>query len=96
MAATDKADVPTLMAAYETYANALGPLKAIEELTTSFILQTYPKSLLDKMASTGGNLLGIDPLDEPLMSILTLSFWQSKEDYDNIQSTLKGVIKAVD
>lgn len=84
------------MAAYETYVNALGPLKAIEGLTTSFTLQAYPKSLLEKTASRGGNSLGIDPLDGPLMSILLLSFWQNKEDDDKIHSTFKGVIEAVD
>ena len=86
MNTTVKADVPTLMAAYETYVNALGPLKAIEGLTTSFTLQAYPKSLLDKTASAGGNSLGIDPSDGPLMSILILSFWQNKEDDDKINS----------
>jgi hypothetical protein len=84
------------MAAYETYVNALGPLKAIEGLTTSFTLQAYPKSLLDKTASFGGNSLGIDPLDGPLMSILILSFWQNQEDDEKIHSTFKGVINAVD
>lgn len=96
MNTTVKADVPTLMAAYETYVNALGPLKAIEGLTTSFTLQAYPKSLLDKTASAGGNSLGIDPSDGPLMSILILSFWQNKEDDDKINSTFKRVIEAVD
>lgn len=84
------------MAAYETYVNALGPLKAIEGFTTSFTLQAYPKSLLEKTASRGGNSLGIDPLDGPLMSILLLSFWQNKEDDNKIHSTFKGVIEAVD
>ncbi|KAI1877389.1 hypothetical protein JX265_003397 [Neoarthrinium moseri] len=93
---TVKADVHTLMAAYGTYVNALGPLKVIEGLTTSFTLQAYPKSLLDKTASAGGNSLGIDPLDGPLMSILILSFWQNKEDDEKIHSTFKGVIEAVD
>jgi hypothetical protein len=96
MNTTVKADVPTLMAAYEIYVNALGPLKAAEGLTTSFTLQAYPKSLLDKTAPAGGNSLGIDPQDGPLMSILILSFWQNKEDDDKIHSTFKGVIEAVD
>ncbi|KAI1170499.1 hypothetical protein F4777DRAFT_110779 [Nemania sp. FL0916] len=96
MNTTVKADVPTLMAAYEIYVDALGPLKSVEGLTTSFTLQAYPKSLLDKTASAGGNSLGIDPLDGPLMSILILSFWQNKEDDGKIHSTFKGVIEAVD
>jgi len=67
------------MAAYEIYVNALQSLKTIEGLTTSFTLQAYPKSLLEKTASLGGNSLGIDPSEGPLMSILILSFWQNKE-----------------
>ena len=96
MNTTVKADVPTVMAANEIYVHALGPLKAAEGLTTSFTLQAYPKSLLDKTAPAGGNSLGIDTQDGPLMSILILSFWQNKEDDDKIHSTFKGVIEAVD
>lgn len=84
------------MAAYKTYVNALGPLKAIEGLTTSFTLQAYPKSLLDKTASAGGNSLGIDSSEGPLMSILILSFWQNKVDDDKIHSTFQDVIEAID
>lgn len=93
---TVKADVPTLMAAYEIYVNALGPLKSAEDLTTSFTLQAYPTSLLDKTALAGGNSLGIAPQDGPLMSILILSFWKNKDDDERIHSTFKGVIEAVD
>jgi len=84
------------MAAYELYVNALQSLKTIEGLTTSFTLQAYPKSLLEKTASLGGNSLGIDPSEGPLMSILILSFWQNKEDDDKLLSTFKGAIEAID
>ncbi|KAG8162337.1 hypothetical protein KVR01_008102 [Diaporthe batatas] len=96
MNTTVKADVPTLMAAYQIYVDSLGPLKAAEGLTTSFTLQAYPKSLLEKTDPAGGNSLGIDAQDGPLMSILILSFWQDKKDDDKIQSTFKAVIEAID
>lgn len=96
MNTTVKADVATLMAAYEIYVNALGPLKSAEGLTTSLTLQAYPKSLLDKTAPAGGNSLGLNLQDGPLMSILILSFWQNKEDDDKIQSTFRGAIEAID
>jgi hypothetical protein len=93
---TVKADFPTLMAAYETYVKALEPLRAIEGLTTSLTLQAYPQSLLDKSALAGGNYLGIGPNDGPLMSILILTFWQNREDYNTIHSAFKDVIDAID
>lgn len=96
MNTTVKADIPTLMAAYDIYVNALGPLKSIEGLTTSLTYQAYPKSLLEKTVAAGGNSLGMSPSDGPLMSVLILSFWQDKEDYDKIHSTFKGVIEAID
>ncbi|VUC35568.1 unnamed protein product [Clonostachys rosea] len=96
MNTTVKADVPTLMAAYETYVNSLGPLKAVEGLTTSITLQAYPKSLLNKTSPAGGNSLGINPSDGPLMSVLILSFWQNSDDDDKIQSTFKNVLEAID
>jgi hypothetical protein len=90
------ADASTLMAAYEIYVNALGPLKAAEGLTTSFTLQAYPKSLLNKTPPAGGNSLGLNPQDGPLMSTLILSFWKNKEDSDKIHETFKGVIESID
>lgn len=93
---TVKADVDTLMAAYDIFVKALQGLKTIEGLTTSFTLQAYPKSLLDKTASMGGNSLGIDPADGPLMSILILSFWQNKDDDDKLHSTFGAAIEAID
>ncbi|KAI9155658.1 FAD-dependent monooxygenase CTB5 [Paramyrothecium foliicola] len=93
---TVKADVATLTAAYEAYTAALGPLKALNGLTTSLTLQAYPKSLLKKTAERGGNSLGIDAKDGPLMSILLLTFWQDKEDDAKIHDTFKGVIETID
>jgi hypothetical protein len=93
---TVKADTPTLMAAYETYVNAVRPLMDAEGLTTSLTLQAYPRSLLDKSAAAGGNSLGLDPATGPLMSILILSFWQAEKDDDRIQSAFKAAIEAID
>ncbi|KAI0396782.1 hypothetical protein F5Y17DRAFT_417760 [Xylariaceae sp. FL0594] len=96
MNTTVKPDVPTLMAAYDIYVKAIEPLKGVEGLVTSLTLQAYPKSLLNKTAAAGGNSLGLDPQDGPLMSILLLGFWQKKEDAAQIHSVYKDVIEAID
>ncbi|KFA71337.1 hypothetical protein S40288_09117 [Stachybotrys chartarum IBT 40288] len=90
------ADVATLTAAYESYVASLGPLKSMNGLTTSLTLQGYPVSLLQKTTERGGNSLGIDATEGPLMSILILTFWQDKGDDAKIQATFKGVIEDID
>lgn len=93
---TVKADTSTLKAAADAYVAALEPLKECEGITCSFTLQPYPSSLLEKSASLGGNVLGLDPADGPLVSILALTWWKDKKDDEKIVNTFQKVIEEID
>lgn len=96
MNTTVKADIPTLLAAVDTYTAALEPLKQCKGITCSFTLQPYSTSLLTKSASHGGNVLGLGPSDGPLVSILALTWWQDKADDEKITKAFRGVIETID
>jgi hypothetical protein len=93
---TVKADTATLKAAADAYVAALDPLKECEGITCSFTLQPYPTSLLEKSASLGGNVLGLDPADGPLVSILALNWWKNQGDDEKIVGTFRNVIEGID
>lgn len=96
MNTTVKADTATLTAAFDTYIAALEPLKKLEGITASLTLQAYPVSLMKKSVESGGNSLGLDPADGPLVSVLALTWWKSKDDDKQIIDAFKGVLDTVD
>ncbi|KAJ0116703.1 FAD-binding domain-containing protein [Diaporthe amygdali] len=96
MNTTVKADVATLKAASEAYLAALEPLKQCEGITCSLTLQPYSTSLLEKSASQGGNVLGLDAIEGPLVSILALTWWKNKADDEKIVGTFRKVIETID
>ncbi|KAI1648242.1 uncharacterized protein F4817DRAFT_314867 [Daldinia loculata] len=73
-------DLGLIIAASEIYKIALEPIKLVEGLRCSFTLQPYPVSLLEKSAQNGGNSLGLNAANGPLVSVLLLSYWQDAED----------------
>lgn len=96
MNTTVKADAATLNAAAEAYLAALEPLKGCEGITCSLTLQPYSASLLRKSAELGGNVLGMDAADGPLVSILALTWWKDKADDEKIVGTFRKVIETID
>lgn len=74
MNTTVKADEATLQAASEIFSKALEKVKSFEGIVCSFTLQPYPLSLLKKTPPAGGNSLGLDPTDGPLVSVLLLMY----------------------
>lgn len=96
MNTTVKADVETPRLATDEYTSALEPLKSVERITCSLTLQPYPVSLMEKSKSLGGNVLGLDASQGPLVSVLALTWWENKDDDEKILSTFKGVLDKVD
>lgn len=96
MNTTVKADVETLRLAADEYTSAMESLKSVEGITCSFTLQPYPVSLIEKSEALGGNVLGLDASQGPLVSVLALTWWKNKEDDEKIISTFEGVLEKVD
>lgn len=96
MNTTVKANADTLKAAAKIFQDAIEPLKSIENVLLSFTLQPYPATLLQKSATEGGNVLGLNPELGSLVSILFLTFWEREEDDDKIVSTLRAALDEID
>ncbi|KAK7994443.1 hypothetical protein PG991_016031 [Apiospora marii] len=96
MNTTVKADGPTLHAAAKTFEPALEKVRAIDGMVFSFTLQPYPVSLLKRTEPAGGNVLGLNPADGPLVSILILLYWNQQSDDELVLGTARNVIEAID
>lgn len=92
---TVKADAATLKDAANIYTQAIAPLKSCEGLTCSFTLQPYPVSLLQRSVAKGGNSLGLDHVNGPLVSVLLLNYWQISSDDERIMEAMKGALEAI-
>jgi hypothetical protein len=96
MNTTLKADIATLQAAADIFNSNLDRVTSIEGMVFSFTMQPYPLSLLKKTVQAGGNVLGLDPEDGPLVSILILLYWQNESDDQTVLSTAREIIEAID
>ena len=82
--------------ASEIYTTSVSALVSIEGLICSLTLQPYTLSCLEKSAAQGGNSLGIDTKDGPLISVLLLSYWDKIEDDAKIRDTMRSVLEAIE
>ncbi|KAF4631708.1 hypothetical protein G7Y89_g6423 [Cudoniella acicularis] len=92
---TVKADVDTLRAGSDIYTAGLESVKTVENGLFSLTLQPYPVSLIEKSAASGGNSLGLDPADGPLVSVLLLSYWKNKSDDDAVLAFMKSTLEMI-
>ncbi|CAG8981969.1 hypothetical protein HYALB_00004832 [Hymenoscyphus albidus] len=105
---TVKADVPTLQRASNIHTAEIDhidehgypkdpepPIRSVENGLFSLTLQPYSLSLLEKSASNGGNSLGLNTNDGPLVSILLMSIWKNETDDDVVLDFMRNTIKHI-
>ncbi|KAH8688020.1 hypothetical protein BGZ60DRAFT_510602 [Tricladium varicosporioides] len=92
---TVKADFATLQAGSNIYTAGLDPIKTVENGTFSLTLQPYPVSLLEKSGLSGGNSLGLDVVDGPLVSVLLLSYWKNKGDDNAVLGFMNTALEKI-
>lgn len=59
-----------------------------------FSAKPYSKSLLNKTKSLRGSILGLSA-EEPLVSILLLTYWKSADDDEKIKATIQSTLEAI-
>lgn len=98
---TVKADFDTLNEASGLYTAGFGtfdnphPIESVEKGLFSLTLQPYSLSLLEKSASNGGNSLGLNTNNGPLVSVLLMSIWKNKSDDDVVLDFTRNAIKDI-
>lgn len=91
-----KADIDTLVSGGDIWCEELEPVKDAAGLMCSYALQPYPVSQLEKTGPAGGNVLGLDPKDGPVVNVLLLSYWQSKDDDERVINFMQKALKRIE
>jgi hypothetical protein len=91
-----KADVETLVSGGDIWCQELEPVKDVAGLMCSYTLQPYPISQLEKTSENGGNVLGLNPSDGPVVNILLLSYWADSQDDERVTGFMKEALKGIE
>jgi hypothetical protein len=62
----------------------------------SYTLQPYPVSQLKGTYANGGNVLGLDPGDGPVVNVLLLSYWTDKKDDERMIAFMQKALKRIE
>lgn len=90
-----RADAATLKRASDIYMAGIDPLRGVANITASLTLQPYPVSMLKRTDFQGGNILGLDSSEGPIVSVLFLTWWDDPEDDNLVISTLRAVLEQI-
>lgn len=96
MNVTVKADVKTLATGGDIWCEELESVKDAAGLMCSYTLQPYPVSQLEKTRAAGGNVLGLDPSNGPLVNVLLLTYWTDKGDDERVIAFMKRALKRIE
>ncbi|KAK8108091.1 uncharacterized protein PG998_010104 [Apiospora kogelbergensis] len=91
-----KADVDTLATGGDIWCEELEPVKDAAGLMCSYTIQPYPISQLQKTSANGGNVLGLDPSEGPVLNLLLLSYWADKKDDDRVTGFMQKALKRIE
>lgn len=91
-----KADVDTLATGGDIWCEELEPVKDAAGLMCSYTIQPYPISQLQKTSANGGNVLGLDPSEGPVLNVLLLSYWADKKDDDRVTGFMQKALKRIE
>lgn len=91
-----KADVETLVTGGDIWCEALEPINHTAGLMCSYTLQPYLVSQLRKTSENGGNVLGLDPSDGPVINVLLLSYWADRKGGERVTSFMQKALERIE
>lgn len=96
MTTTVKADVSILEHAVSTYRAAFERLKDVENLLFSLTFEPIPVSLMEQSSARGGNSLGLNPAEGPLVVVLLYTAWDNASDDEKVYAVNKKALEKID
>jgi hypothetical protein len=93
---TVKADTKILEYAVQTYHKAFEQVKGVENILFSLTFELIPVSIMESSIARGGNSLGLDPSDGPLVVILFYTAWDKATDDETVYSANRAAIESLE
>ncbi|RYP31565.1 hypothetical protein DL767_005674 [Monosporascus sp. MG133] len=91
-----KADVETLTTGGDIWCEELESVKDVAGLMCSYTLQPYAVSLLKNTIANGGNVLGLDPSNGPVVNVLLLTYWAEKRDDERVIGFMQRALNRIE
>lgn len=86
--ATVKLDIDILTFVVDTYLAGVDPIKKLAGIVPVLTLQVFTSTIFEHMEKNGGNALGLDQSEGPVLVVLVNVMWDNEADD-------KGIIKAI-
>lgn len=93
---TFKNDLGMLNKAFQLWNASLDSIVPIDGIQYSWTNQAIPPAITSKTYELGGNSLGLDPEDGPLVLCLVTASWSNSADDDRVNGVGKKLIADVD
>ena len=96
MTTTFKNDLSLLNAVVDMWKDSTSHVKSIIEIVYSVTFQVLPPAITSKSSGLGGNSLGLDPSDGPLVLCLLTLTWNSSADDAAVSQAGRRLIGRID
>lgn len=93
---TYKNDADLLNSIFVQWNSTLQTILDVANLVFALIFQAVPTSITDKALKTGGNALGLDATNGPLVLVLLTTRWSDEADDDRVNTMAKAFYTALD
>lgn len=93
---TFKKDLAFLKTAYSMFNATVAQIAGIRNVTWSLTFQPIPPAITAKSAAYGGNSLGLEPADGPLVLVLLAATWSLIGDDDKVNHIARTLIDDLD
>lgn len=80
----------------EVYHAAFAKIKDVKNLLFSITFEPIPVSLIKQSVARGGNAMGLDPSDGPLMVVLFYTSWDERSDDEKMYAAVKEALATIE
>jgi hypothetical protein len=84
-----------IKAAVDILQEEAGPLKEIEGIVPAFVIQPITTDVIARFGKNGGNCLGIDANEGPLVNINYSMMWKNAEDDEVVLGAMRTTMKRI-
>ena len=96
MTTTFKNDLKFLQTVYNFWNASIASLSSVQNLNWAMSIQPIPPAFSDKTPALGGNSLGLNPSDGPLVLFLLSYTWSLSSDDATMEAAAKNLIGQID
>ncbi|ODH21309.1 hypothetical protein ACO22_05682 [Paracoccidioides brasiliensis] len=92
---TVKLDIEMLTFVVDSFMAGVDPIRNVAGILPALTLQIFTSDMIQKMAKNGGNALGLEPSEGPLLLVLVNVMWSNKADDKAVLKAVSDIINTI-